>query len=102
MIGVSRCVKVQTPRKKKYEVKSRFTEDAEKTRKTWRDWRQNGPIRVNRDSVDLARAVCVPFWFLDAFSHLNKRVFPSVRRSVRPSVGHTRVEFLRNERNRTK
>ena len=34
--------------------------------------------------------------FLDAFSHLYKRVCPSVRRSVRPSVGHTRVEFLRN------
>ena len=48
--------------------------------------------------------------FLDAFSHLYKRmclsVRPSVRRSVGPSVrwsvGHTRVEFLRNGRNRTK
>ena len=38
--------------------------------------------------------------FLDAFSHLYKRVClsvgPSVRPSVRPSV-HTRVEFLWNE-----
>ena len=32
--------------------------------------------------------------FLDAFSHLYKRVCPSVGRSVGPSVGHTRVEFL--------
>ena len=47
-------------------------------------------------------------WFLDAFSHLHKRLCPSigpfVRPSVRPSVGwlvgrsvgHTRVEFLKN------
>ena len=39
--------------------------------------------------------------FLDAFSHLNKRVCPSVGpsvgRSVGPSVRHTRVEFLINE-----
>ena len=36
--------------------------------------------------------------FLDAFSHLYKGVSvrPSVRPSVRWSVGHTRVEFLRN------
>ena len=38
--------------------------------------------------------------FLDAFSHLYKRVClsvgPSVRPSVRPSVCHTRVEFRRN------
>ena len=31
--------------------------------------------------------------FLDAFSHLYKRVCPSVGPSVRRSVGHTRVEF---------
>ena len=41
------------------------------------------------------------FSFLDAFSHLYKRVCLSVRRSVGPSVRcssvrHTRVEFLRN------
>ena len=36
--------------------------------------------------------------FLDAFSHLYKRVCPSVRRSVR----HTRVEFLRNGPNSNK
>ena len=34
--------------------------------------------------------------FLDAFSHLFKRVCPSVGRSVRRSVLHTRVEFFRN------
>jgi len=43
------------------------------------------------------RRYCFP-GLLDAFSHLYKRVCPSVRpsvhRSVRPSVGHTRVEFL--------
>ena len=31
--------------------------------------------------------------FLDAFSHLYKRVCPSVGRSVHPSVRHTRVGF---------
>ena len=36
--------------------------------------------------------------FLDAFAHLYKRVRPSVR----PSVGHTRVEFLRNGPNLNK
>ena len=48
--------------------------------------------------------------FLDAFSHLYKRVCPSIRWSVHPSVrplvrrsvGHTRVEFLRNEPNLNK
>ena len=35
--------------------------------------------------------------FLDAFTHLYKRVCLSVGPSVRPSVRHTRVEFLRNE-----
>ena len=39
-----------------------------------------------------------PVFFLDAFSHLYKRVCPSVRRSVR----HTRVEFLRNGPNSNK
>ena len=41
--------------------------------------------------------------FLDAFSHLYRRVCPSVGQSIRPSVGrsvhHTRVEFPRNELN---
>ena len=44
--------------------------------------------------------------FLDAFSHLYKRVCPSVRPSVRPSVcrsvRHTRVEFPRNGPNSNK
>ena len=34
--------------------------------------------------------------FLDAFSHLYKRVCPSFRPSVRPSVGHARVEIMKN------
>ena len=37
-------------------------------------------------------------YFLDAFSHLYKRVCPSLR----PSVGHKRVEFLRNGRKSNK
>ena len=44
--------------------------------------------------------------FLDAFSHLYKRVCPSVGQSVGRSVGHTRVEFLifqtEMKQNRTK
>ena len=40
--------------------------------------------------------------FLDALSHLYKRVCPSVRRSVRRSVRHTRVEFPRNGPNSNK
>ena len=40
--------------------------------------------------------------FLDAFPHLYKRVCPSVGPSVRPSVGHTRVEFPRNGPNSNK
>ena len=34
------------------------------------------------------------YGFLDAFSHLYKRVCLSVRPSVRPSIGHTRVEIF--------
>ena len=40
--------------------------------------------------------------FLDAFSHLDKRVCLSVHPSVRPSVRQTRVEFLRNGPNSNK
>ena len=43
--------------------------------------------------------VTVFLFFLDAFSHLYKRVCPSVRPSVGPSVGpsvrHTRVEIMK-------
>ena len=40
------------------------------------------------------------YWlFLDAFSHLYKRVCLSIRPSVRPLVRHTQVEFPRNGRN---
>ena len=39
--------------------------------------------------------------FLDGFSHLYKRLCPSVGRSVRPSV-RTRVEFSRNRQNSNK
>ena len=34
--------------------------------------------------------------FLDAFSHLYKRVCPYIGWLVGPSVHHTRVEFLKN------
>ena len=74
----------------------------------------------------LVSGVCRGVCFLDAFSHLYKRVYPSVRSSVcqficpsvrpsvgssirrficpsvRPSVGHTRVKFLRNGPNLNK
>ena len=42
------------------------------------------------------------YLFLDAFSHLYKRVCLSVGPSVRPSVRHTRVEFPRNGPNLNK
>ena len=38
----------------------------------------------------------IPCKFLDAFSHLYKRVCPSVRPSVRRSVGHVGVENAKN------
>ena len=38
----------------------------------------------------------ISFVFPDAFSHFYTRMCPSVNRSVRRSVRHTRVEFLRN------
>ena len=34
--------------------------------------------------------------FLDASSHLYKRVCPSVGPSVGPSIGHKRVEIMKN------
>ena len=61
--------------------------------------------------VDDARGIMQVCWcLLDAFSHLYKKVCPSVGPSVHPSVGlsvrrsvgHTRVEFLRNGPNLNK
>ena len=43
-----------------------------------------------------ASYVCTPsdLFFLDAFSHLYKRVCPSVRRSVRPSVRPSHMSWI--------
>ena len=60
----------------------------------------NGNVTMS-DNEEVASDV-PPLYLLDAFSHLYKRVCLSVRRSVRPSVRYTRVEFLRNGLNLSK
>ena len=53
------------------------------------DWRTNGVAHYTLyTNTHLLRGFSVDFllFFLDATSHLSKRVCPSVRRSIRPSV----------------
>ena len=64
-----------------------------------------GNLVTNDRVANLEHPLCI-FVFLDAFSHLYKRVCLSVRPLVPPSVGpsvrHTRVEFRRNGPNSNK